>query len=189
MRRNRGACKLRSTTKCNVRFGDHVSLSMYRGIALVLLFSALGWCAEPFPAIQCEDLRNEKITIPDASKGHPAVFVIGFTHASQTQTKAWTDKLEPEMHPYSVAVLQDAPRFVRGMAVHGIKSGVHQEARDRFLLVFHGEEELKQAAGFDRPDDAYVVLVDREGLIRWRFHGPFEEAAFAELKRQLADLR
>lgn len=162
---------------------------MHRGIASLLLFSALGWCTGPFPTIDGENLRNEKVTIPEAGKGHPAVFVIGFTHASQIQIKAWAAKLEPEIHPYSVAVLQDAPRLVRGMAVHGMKSGVPEELRARFLVVFHGEEELKQAVGFDRPDDAYVVLVDGEGLIRWSFHGPFAEDTFAELKRQFADLR
>lgn len=161
---------------------------MVRAIASLLLFSPLGWCAGPFPTIECENLRNEKVTIPEVSKGHPAVFVIGFTHASQSQTKAWTAKLEPEIHPYSVAVLQDAPRLVRGMAIHGMKSGVPQELRGRFLVVFQGEEELKQAVGFDRPDDAYLVLVDPGGMIRWSFHGPFADGTFAELKQQFADL-
>ena len=177
------------TTECNLQFGAHVRLSMHRGIASLLLFSVLGWCAGAFPSVECENLRNEKVTIPEASKGHSAVFVIGFTHASQTQTKVWAAKLEPETHPYSVAVLEDAPRLVRGMAIHGMKTGVAPELRGRFLVVFHGEQELKQAVGFDRPDDAYVVVVDRDGLIHWSFHGPFAETAFAELNRQLAELR
>ncbi|HLH00637.1 MAG TPA: hypothetical protein VKX49_30305 [Bryobacteraceae bacterium] len=177
------------TTKCNFAFIDRVSSIMYGRIASLLLLSVLAWCAEPFPTIECEDLRNDKITIPEATKGHAEIFVIGFTHASQTQTKAWTAKLEPEVHPYSIAVLQDAPRLVRGMAVHGIKSSVPQAERDRFLLVFHGEEELKQAAGFDRPDDAYLVLIDANGQIRWRFHGPFSEDTLAEVKHQMANAR
>ena len=86
-------------------------------------------------------------------------------------------------------MLQDVPRLVRGMAVAGIKSGVPQEQRERFLLVFSGEKELKEAVGFDRPNDAYLILIDADGAIRWRFHGELNDSSPAELKTHLADLQ
>jgi predicted transcriptional regulator len=97
-------------------------------------------------------------------------------------------RLTPEFPEYSVAVLQDVPRLVRGMAIGGIKSSVPQNQRERILLVFQGEKDLKVAAGFDRPDDAYLVLLDREGSIRWRFHGAFTEDSLQELRSQAATL-
>lgn len=158
-----------------------------RCAAIVLLFGNIGWSAEPFPSIQGENLLGKKVTVPEAWNGHSTVVVIGFTHASQTQTKAWAARLRSEFNTYSIAVLEDAPRLVRGMAVRGIKGDVPQSDRDRFLVIFQGEKELKQAVGFERPDDAYLVLVDSSGLIRWRFHGPLSESAFDELKTQSVD--
>jgi hypothetical protein len=83
---------------------------------------------------------------------------------------------------WSVAVLEDAPRLVRGMIVHGVKSGTPKEEYDRFVVVVKGEKELKDAAGFEKPDDAYLMVVDGKGAIRWRFHGPVTDAAVQEVQ-------
>jgi ATP synthase subunit 10 len=154
----------------------------------LLVFSGLGWCADPFPLVEGDNLLGQKVAIPESTKGHPTVVVVGFTHASQAQTKVWSAQLDPEFRTYSLAVLQDVPRLVRGMAIHGIKSSVPEKQHDRFLLVLRGEKELKQAVGFDAPNDAYLALLDRDGLIQWQFHGPFTESVLAELKTRLVEL-
>ena len=76
--------------------------------------------------------------------------------------------------------------MLRGMAVSGIKSSIPKERWDRFVLVFRGEKELKQAVGFERADDAYLVVLDRTGSVRWRQHGAISESALDEFKKQLA---
>jgi hypothetical protein len=159
----------------------------------LLLFTAIGFSADPFPTLETENLLNQKVVLPDAAKGQAAVLIIGFTHASQMQTKSWSAALEPELPTYSIAVLEDAPRLVRPMAISGMKSGVAQDQRVRHLVLTHHEKELKASAGFAakgeaHPDDAWILLLDRDGAMRWRFHGPFTEAAHMELKAQLAGL-
>lgn len=144
-----------------------------------------------FPSLDGENLLGNKVALPRIAEGRPAVFVIGFTHASQSQTKAWSARLSPTTPTYSVAVLQDVPRLVRGMAVSGIKSGVPQSQRDHFILVFKGEKELKEASGFNpsQPNDAYILLVDSAGAIQWQFHGALTDSAEAELRSKLAALQ
>jgi hypothetical protein len=82
---------------------------------------------------------------------------------------------------YSIAVLEDAPRLVRGMAVHGIKSGVPARQHDHFVIVYHGESDLKRVTRFLRSEEAYILLLDAKGEIQWRSHGPVSDAAFKEL--------
>src|SRR5262249_19870454 len=106
-----------------------------------------------FPQVQGETLAGKKVELPGAFGGQ-AVVILGFSHGSQKQTKEWGQRLRGERAVWSVAVLQDVPKLVRGMVVHGIKSGVPKEAYDRFVVVYSGEKALKDAAGFDRPDDA-----------------------------------
>lgn len=134
---------------------------------------------QQFPAIEGQNLREHRVKLPDGKKD---VVVIGFTHGSQNQTKAWSKRLTAEYPTYSIAVLEDVPRLVRGMATHGIKSGVPEDQRERFLLVYHGEKELKEAAGFSTPDDAYILMVDPSGAIKWKYHGPLTDAALEQLK-------
>jgi hypothetical protein len=159
------------------------------GALMVLL--AGGWTclqAEQFPRVEGENLLGKTIVLPDAAAGHAAVIVIGFTHGSQNPTKAWTSSVPQELPIYSIAVLEDAPRMVRGMAVHGMKGGVPEDKRDHFVVVYHNEKELKQATGFEHPDDAYVLLLDKDGAVRWRFHGPVTDAALQELESQASGL-
>jgi ATP10 protein len=144
--------------------------------------------AEQFPPIEGKNLLDQKTALPDAAAGRTAVIVIGFTHASQKQVKPWTTRLQHEFPTYSVAVLEDAPRLVRGMAVHGMKGGTPEDQRSQFIVIYHNEKELKQAAGFEVPDDAYVLLLDKDGAIRWRFHGPVTDTAVQELKSQALDV-
>lgn len=157
---------------------------------LISVLAVASAAAAQFPSIEGENLLGHKVQLPQIAGGHAAVFVLGFTHASQTQTKAWSARLDPSMPSYSVAVLQDVPRLVRGMAVSGIKSGVPEAKRDRFVLVYKGENELKEAAGFSpsQPNDAYLLLVDSAGAVQWQFHGPVTDAAFAQLQAKLAGL-
>jgi len=157
-------------------------------IVSLIAWSGSAWGADQFPAIEGENLLGAKIALPEAAKGHPSVVVIGFSHASQAQTKTWSDRLDSEFKVYSIAMLQDVPRLVRPMAVGGIKSGVPQAQKDHYLLLFKSEKELKDAFAFGAPNDAYLALVAGDGTIRWRFHGPFSEESLKELKAQAASL-
>jgi hypothetical protein len=136
---------------------------------------------QSFPQVQGETLAGKKVELPGAFGGQ-AVVILGFTHGSQKQTKEWGQRLRGERAVWSVAVLQDVPKLVRGMVVHGIKSGMPKEIYDRFVVVYSGEKALKDAARFDRPDEAYLMIVDGTGAIRWRFHGPATDAAVQEVQ-------
>jgi len=144
------------------------------------------YAQQKIPEITAESLSGQKVSLPAAAQGQPALLIVGFTHASQTQTqtRAWSQRARNLCPVWSIAVLEDVPRLVRGMAVHGIKSGTPKEEHGRFLLVYHGEKELKAAAGFEQPDDAYLLAIDGAGAIRWRYHGPPTDAAAEQLRGQ-----
>jgi hypothetical protein len=137
------------------------------------------------PNIQGETLSGKKLSLPGDAGTESSLLIIGFTHGSQAQTKAWGLRVRDRYPAWSIAVLEDVPRLVRGMVSHGIKGSVPKEQYDRFLLVYHGEKELKQAAGFDRPDDAYLLVIDRAGAIRWSFHGAVSDEAVEQIGRQM----
>ncbi len=164
-------------------------MKVNRRCALALVFCAVpGQAADVFPVIGGDSLAGTKVSLPDAAKGQVTAVVVGFTHGSQTQTDGWSKKLAGQLDYFSLAVIEEAPRLVRGMISSGMKGSVPKDQRARVLLIAKGEKELKAAAAFDRPDDAYVVLLDRDGQIRWRFHGPVTDAALTELKNQAAGL-
>jgi hypothetical protein len=144
------------------------------------------------PHTEAESLSGKPVVLPDALAGRAAIFVVGFTRRSQSQTAAWSAQLtkdygdEARLQRYSVAVLDDVPAFVRGMVVGGIRRGVPKEQHDAFLLVFHDGKAWKELAGVTNSDDAYVVLVDRTAHVVARAHGAVEES-YASLRPAIRD--
>lgn len=158
-----------------------------RTLACLLLALCAGilHAQRSIPNIECETLSGKKVLLPRDLGSKPALLIIGFTHGSQAQTKPWGVRVRDRFPTWSIAVLEDVPHLVRGVVSHGIKSGIPKEQYDRFLLVYHGEKELKQVAAFDRPDDAYLLVIDGTGFVRWSFHGSVTDAAVEEIGRQL----
>jgi hypothetical protein len=158
-----------------------------RTLACLLLALCAGilHAQRSIPNIEGETLSGKKASLPRDLGSKPALLIIGFTHASQAQTKAWGLRVRDRFPTWSIAVLEDVPHLVRGMVSHSIKSGIPKEQYDKFLLVYHGEKDLKQVAGFDHPDDAYLLVIDSAGAVRWSFHGPVTDGAVEEIGRQL----
>jgi hypothetical protein len=169
-------------------------LRVHRLLSL-LLFAALA-CAQtqPMPRIEGESFAGQKVVLPDAAKGHVAVLVFGFTKASKEPTRAWAEKIlaefgnQSEFELYQLPVLEDVPRLFRGMVISGIKKGIPEKLRDRFVPILQGESELKKLVGYKEPDDAYLVILDPSGQIAQQVHGSFSEAAYAQLREELQRL-
>jgi hypothetical protein len=165
---------------CSVRKNGRV-------VRLWLLALCVGaaYGQQSIPAIEGETLSGKKVSLPAAAGGQPALLIIGFTHGSEAQTKAWSQRVRDRFPVWSIAVLDDVPGLVRGMVKHGIRSGTPKEQYDRFVLVYRGEKELKQAAGFEKPDEAYLLVIDKTGTIQLRLHGPVSDAAVQQVGAQL----
>src|SRR4051794_23268716 len=103
---------------------------MRTGLCLLAICTGL-LHAQALPPVEGETLSGKKITLPAAFAGQPTLMIVGFTHASQAQTKAWSIRVRGRFPAWSVAVLEDVPRLVRGMAVHGIKGGTPKDQYDR----------------------------------------------------------
>lgn len=145
------------------------------------------------PTTQAQSLSGHEVTLPAAVAGHQAVIVIGFSHGSQKAMERWDKEIgaqvtaKPGIPLYNVAVIQDAPKFVRGMITHGMRALVPTAGQDRFLTVVEGQDELKKAVDFSKGDEAYVVILDAAGKIVFHTHGDPSETAKKQIVDQLKD--
>lgn len=146
------------------------------------------------PHSEAETLTGKKTVLPDVVNGHPAIFIVGFTKSSQSQTRAWSRQLskdygaETRILRFSIAVLEDVPKLFRGFVTSGIRRGVPKQDQDSFLLLYHDEKAWKQLVAFDRPDDAYVLLIDPAGQIVLQTHGPPESVAYTSIQAKIREL-
>ena len=150
--------------------------------------------AQQLPRLQEENLAGKQIVLPDAASGKVAVLVFGFTHASQTTTGAWAKQIRGDFGKsagfelYQLAVLEEAPRFIRGMITSGIKKGVPEDERANFVPVMHSEAELKKLVAYKEPDDAYLIVLDRSGRVAFQTHGATPEPNYAQLRAKVESL-
>ena len=151
-------------------------MNRYLGLTLMLLVVA-SLSAQVIPHTEADTLAGKKIVLPEATAGHPAVFIVGFSHAGGESCGRWDKQLrenlgaDSKVRIYNVAELQDAPKMVRGLIRHGMRGSVPKDEQDSFVLLYQDEDVWKKLADFSDPNDAYILFVDAADNIRWRTHG------------------
>jgi len=162
--------------------------------ALVTLISlaAMPAMAETMPGLAAESLAGDKITFPDALAGKGALLIIGFSHTSRDHVTRWSEQLRGrcaarnDLACYDVTVIAGVPSLLRGFVAERIRDNIPKKRHDRFLLVRDQEQVWKSAAGFSEQssDDAYLLLLNRDGKVQWRSHGPWSDALQTKLLQQ-----
>lgn len=153
-------------------------------VATVLAMIALAGtlCAQTIPHTEAETLAGKKIVLPDGFAHHPALIIIGFSRAGGDSAGRWGKELRKHIAEnsavqiYSIAVLQDAPKLMRGMIKHGMRSGTPKSEQERFVVLEHDEEIWKKLSDFSDTDAAYVLLTDSQANILWRGRGRAPDA-------------
>lgn len=171
------------------------------GVLLFLLFLTVPLIAleaqtaplhigDVLPQISGETLSGKQLTLPANAAGKPAVVSFSFSRTGGKDSSQWSDHVEKDFpavgHPYTLMMIEAAPKFVRGMIISGSKKGMSQEAQDRCIAMEKDEDLWKQRIGFTTDDRAYVFLLGPDGRIRWRSSGAFTDSEYAPLKKGLA---
>jgi hypothetical protein len=165
------------------------------GLALPLsLIVAAAPIGSRLPRTQGERASEKPIVLPDAAAGRVAVLIVGFSKKSSEVVERWENRLFQDYGAggqvaiFRVAVLESAPRLLRGFIRGRIEKNVPKEKRDSFVLLFQGEAEWKALVHFADADDAYLVVLDVNGSVRWIGHGNPDAAGTADVKAQVDSL-
>lgn len=165
-------------------------------VVLMLSFAAalhvraddIGTMAE----LTAETLAGKRLALPKDLPDAPCVLIIGFSRASGAATREWSQKLRAHGQAgssriFSALILDEAPRFVRGMIVKGMKKDIPAAQHEQYLVVTENGVGWKQLAGYTNADAAYIVLTTAAGRVIWRTSGPPTDAALQEVARRIAE--
>lgn len=143
---------------------------------------------ETLPRMEGETLSGKPIVLPDAAHGKFALLAVGFSKNGGDKVNAWGKRFKQDFGKdsnyvvYPVAELEAAPRLIRGMIKGGMRRGTSLEEQDRFVLLFQGEADWKKFVSFATADEAYLLLLDANGAVKWRGHGVLSEERYAPLR-------
>ena len=156
--------------------------------ALVLLVSAVPALSQNIPPVKAKALNDSEVTLPNPSSQQYLILVIGFSRKGGQVCGPWGKRLNPDYPPngpvgvYQLAELQDAPSFVRGMIVNGMRKGTPAAQQSHFVPLFDHEDDWKKAVNFSAPDDAYILLTAPDGKILWHTRGALTDTAYGQLQ-------
>jgi hypothetical protein len=147
------------------------------------------------PSLQGTTFAGQTVSLPQQLKGGVGVLVLGFSKSSGDVCKGWGLRLAQSYRDshdvmyLQMPVLESVPQLIRGMVVKSIKSGVPEAEQPHFLPVFSHEAEWRTIARYSSAEDAYVLVVDGQGGVRWQTSGKVTDAGFAALKQQVETVR
>ena len=149
---------------------------------------------DTFPRLESEFLSGRKAVLPDAAKGKIALVLMGFTYDSRFAVEKWVARFTDAYGKtegvtfFEVPVIGGMARLARWFIDSGMRRGTPKDLHDNVITVYGGVDRWKTVMEFTKSgeNDAYVVLLDGDGRVTWRFRGSLEDRAFAALQAAVA---
>ncbi len=147
------------------------------------------------PTVHAAALNGDAVDLPASLRGRSAVLVVGFSQGSRGEVTAWGKRLADDFQNsatvryYEVSMLGSVPKFLRGFVLRKIAADVPDSAKSHFLSIDEHEAEWRSVAGFQKANDAYVLVVDGRGQVCWRVEGPATDATFRQVRQHLEAIR
>jgi hypothetical protein len=151
---------------------------------------------DPLPLLEGHLLTGREAALPQAVVGKVALVAMGFTYKSRFPVEKWANWYRATIAPTTDFMFFEVP-MIGGLATlgrwvidSGMRRGTPAELHDQVLTVYGGTGEWKTRLRYssEHGDDAYLIVVNREGVVRWLHHGAFDQAQADDLLRVLTSL-
>jgi hypothetical protein len=140
------------------------------------------------PSLSGEFLSGRKAVLPEAARGKPAMYLVGFSYESRYAVEAWAERFKKDFGANQGITFFEVP-VIGGMGMlgkpfidRGMRSGTPKQYHENVLTVYGGAGALRKAFGAKNDKHAVIVLCDREGLAQWTWQGMMDEAKYLEMK-------
>jgi hypothetical protein len=150
---------------------------------------------DKFPPLRGEFLTGRDAQLPDVAVGKVALVMLGFTYDSRYAVEAWGEwyreaiGLGDDTTFFEVPMIGGMGRLGRWFIDRGMQRGTPKELHENVITVYGGTGDWKRRVGFAAEDAAYLILLDRDGVVRWMHAGDFDQAKATELEAAIAALR
>lgn len=146
------------------------------------------------PDLSGETLNGQAVTLPALAAGAPALLLMGFTYDARTPVEQWSAWCRKTLGPgtvcYEMPMLGGMARLASPFIKSGMRKSTPEALRDHVVTVTSKTGDWKDRVGYTSAieDDAFLVLIDRGGIVRWVAHGDATPERTAALQRELAAL-
>jgi len=151
--------------------------------------------SQRIPDVHTTSFSGDLVDLPAMLQGKIAILILGFSKGSRNQATLWGRRLptdyfySPDVLYFEMPVLEAVPRLLRGAVLRSIKSEVSVRSQPHFAPLTTDEQRWRTVVHYNQPDDAYVLVVDSNGLVQAQFQGEPTDASYQEMKRRVEQLQ
>ncbi len=151
---------------------------------------------ERLPVLKGQFLSGRDVELPRASSGKVALVAMGFTYKSRFPVEAWGAWYRAILGSRTDVTFFEVP-MIGGLATlgrwfidRGMRSGTPAALHEQVITVYGGTDNWKKRVAYaaEREDDAYLIVLDRDGIVQWLHHGSFDEARADDLRELITSL-
>jgi len=169
-------------------------------LALLILLTA---CSKPtvvtnpaigsiFPSVVGESLDKQTIKIPENFSGKPTVLLIGYLQKAQFDIDRWILGIIQLETPVKIVELPTIagmmPQMVQGFINNGMRRGIPESDWKSVVTVYEDADKIVKVLGNERPQNAYVVLIDRAGIMKRVINEGYSATNVKEIDRLAREL-
>jgi hypothetical protein len=142
---------------------------------------------QQMPPLKGEYLTSRTAQLPDAATGKVALVALGFTYQSRFPVEAWIGRFRKDFGEksqvtfYEVPVIGGMARLGKWFIDSGMRKGTPLKDQEHVITVYGDADAWKQRVGYHTADAAYLLLLDKHGIVRWRQEGALTEDTYKEL--------
>ena len=144
---------------------------------------------EKFPSISGESLEKTEVQMPEYFKGSQVVLLLGYKQDSQFDIDRWLiglDMTNTNIKAYEIPTIQGMlPRMFSTFIDEGMRSGIPKELWGGVITVYADGAELQEFTGNENPNNARVLLLDKNGKVIYFYDRGFSVFAMNELKEMI----
>lgn len=145
-----------------------------------------------FPVVSGSNLQRVELEFPRDFAGELNLLFVPFYQRQQADVNTWlpfAEELEASRSDvvyYELPTIDERPALSRTFINEGMRAGIPSpKARERTVTLYIDLDAFTEATAIDTKDEIHILLVDREGQIRWRSRGPYTQAKGQRLVRFL----
>lgn len=138
-----------------------------------------------------ESLEGQTVAIPQDFIGQNTLLLFGYKQDSQFDIDRWfigLDMTQTKVAAYEIPTIQGmAPRMFSGFIDSGMRKGIPKELWKGVVTVYADGDKIQRFTGNLNPNNARVMLLDKQGVIVYFYDKGFSVEALNELRSRLTE--
>jgi len=174
---------------------------MKKNIIIILISIMLFGCSttyvnrnpvgENFPTVNGQTLTEEERELPTYFKDSNVVLLLGYKQDSQFDIDRWLiglEMTETKIKAYEIPTIQGLiPRMFKSSIDSGMRKGIPKELWGGVITIYGDGATVQEFTGNQNPNNARVLLLDKDGKVVYFHDRGFSVLALNELRDKIIE--